>query len=133
MTDARLIKPPSTCPAIRVVMMPRDTNAANTIFGGVLLSYIDQATFIEARRQADHSYVTVAMREVVFLEPVFVGDVVSFNCETLKIGRSSITVRVTVTADRYRDAEQTVKVTEAEVVFVAVDENCRPVPIHPEP
>jgi acyl-CoA thioesterase YciA len=113
-------------------MMPRDTNAANTIFGGVLLSYIDQAGFVEARRQACHRYVTVSMHEVQFHEPVFVGDVVSFNCETLKIGRTSITVRVTVMAQRFA-GDETLKVTEAEVVFVAIDENCKPVPILPEP
>lgn len=113
-------------------MMPRDTNAANTIFGGVLLSYIDQAGFVEARRQADHAYVTISMREVKFHQPVFVGDVVSLNSETVKIGRTSITVRVVVTADRYREPGKTVKVTEAEVVFVAINENCRPVPIFPD-
>ena len=100
MPDPR-VKPAVNVPAIRVVMMPRDTNAANTIFGGVLLSYIVQAGFVEARRQATHRYVTVSMHEVQFHEPVFVGDVVSFNCETLKIGRSSITVRVTVMAERF--------------------------------
>lgn len=122
------IKPPSSIPAIRVVMMPRDTNAANTIFGGVLLSFIDQAGFVEARRQAKHRYVTVALREVQFHEPVFVGDVVSFHCETVKVGRSSVTVRVTVTADRFAGDDR-LKVTEAEVVFVAIDENCKPVPV----
>lgn len=127
--NADRIAPPSGCPAIRAVMMPRDTNAANTIFGGVLLSYIDQAGFVEARRQAYHLYVTVAMREVVFHEPVFVGDMVSFNCRTTKIGRTSITVHVTVTADRFDEPHKTVKVTEAEVVFVAIDEDCKPVPI----
>lgn len=125
------IKPPSGIPAIRVVMMPRDTNAANTIFGGVLLSYIDQAGFIEARRQAFHRYVTVAMHEVRFHEPVFVGDIVSFNCETVRVGRTSITVRVVVDAERSR-GDRTVTVTEAIVVFVAIDEVCKPVPIFPE-
>lgn len=126
------MKPPADCPAIRVVMMPRDTNAANTIFGGVLLSYIDQAGFVEARRQANHRYVTVSMREVVFHEPVFVGDVVSFNCVTSRIGRTSITVHVTVVADRYAGPARTIKVTEADVVFVAVDQNCKPIPIFDE-
>lgn len=123
------IKPPSNCPAISVVMMPRDMNAAHTIFGGVLLSYIDQAGFVEARRQAHHRYVTVAMREVIFHEPVFVGDVVSFNCRTDRIGSTSITVHVTVIADRSDPDEPPVKVTEAEVVFVAIDEKCKPIPI----
>ncbi len=123
------IKPPANCPAIRVVMMPRDTNAANTIFGGVLLSYIDQAGFVEARRQAHHRYVTVAMHEVVFHEPVFVGDVVSFNCQTLRIGTTSVTVRVTVVADRFGTEGEPVKVTEAEVVFVAIDDQGQPIRI----
>ncbi len=123
------IKPPSDCPAIRVVMMPRDLNAAHTIFGGVLLSYIDQAGFVEARRQAHHRYVTVAIREVIFHEPVYVGDVVSFHCETVKIGRTSITVHVTVSVDRFEQPHETVKVTDAEIVFVAIDENHKPKPI----
>jgi len=127
--NTQRIKPPSTCPAIRAAMMPRDTNAANTIFGGVLLSYIDQAGFVEARRQSAQRYVTVAMHEIKFLEPVFVGDIVSFNCQTTKIGRTSITVRVTVVADRFEDAGTTIKVTDAEVIFVAVDEHGRPKPI----
>ncbi len=109
-------------------MMPRDTNAANTIFGGVLLSYIDQAGFVEARRQAKHRYVTVSMHEVKFHHPVFVGDVVNFNCETVKVGRTSITIRVTVSADRF-DGDEVIKVTDAVVVFVAIDADCKPVPI----
>jgi len=126
---ANQIKPPSDCPAIRVVMMPRDTNADHTIFGGVLLSYIDQAGFVEARRQARRRYVTVAMDKIEFHAPVYVGDVVSFNCETVRIGRTSLTVRVTVMADRFESAGNTVKVTEAEVVFVAIDADGKPAPI----
>ncbi len=125
------IKPPADCSAIRVVMMPADTNAANTIFGGVILSYIDQAGFVEARRQAHHKYVTISLHEVRFHEPVFVGDVVSFNCETVRVGRTSITILVTVVADRYTNGD-CVKVTEAEVVFVAIDDNCNPIPIFPK-
>ena len=124
-------KQPAAEAAIRVVMMPRDTNAANTIFGGVLLSYIDQAGFAEARRQATHRYVTVAMKEVKFHKPVFVGDLVSFHCRTIRIGRTSMTIRVTVTAERYSDS-QTVHVTDAQVTFVAIDEQCNPVPIFPD-
>ncbi len=129
--NSERVKPASPIPAIRVVMMPRDTNAADTIFGGVLLSYIDQAGFVEARRQAKHHYVTVSMREVKFHQPVFVGDVVSFHCETLRIGRTSITIRITVTADRF-EGHEVIKVTDAEVVFVAIDADCNPVPIFPE-
>ena len=74
-------------------------------------------------------FVTVAMREVVFHEPVFVGDLVSFYCETLRVGRTSITVKVLVEAQRARALGEAVKVTEAEVVYVNVDEKNRPVPI----
>lgn len=111
--------------AIRVSMMPRDTNPQGTIFGGVILSYIDIAGAIEAHRHTRiQRFVTVAMREVVFHEPVFVGDIVSFYAETLKIGNTSITTRVIVEAERYGSPTgERVKVTEAEVIYVAVDEN----------
>jgi len=117
-------------PSIRVVMMPRDTNSHGTIFGGVLLSYIDQAGAIEVHKHTSKKIVTVAMHEVIFIEPVFVGDLVSLYTETVKIGRTSITVKVYVEADRIIAAKrQTVKVTEAEVVYVSVNEDRRPVPI----
>ena len=117
-------------PAIRVLLLPKDTNAYGTIFGGVILSNIDLASAIEARKQAAHRYVTKAMREVEFHEPVFLGDIVSFYTETLRVGRTSITVRVLVEAERWGASHgETVKVTEAEVVLVAVDEQGRPVPI----
>ena len=77
------------CPAIRVMMMPRDTNAHGTIFGGVILSYLDQAGAIEARRHCGDRVVTVAMNSVEFKQPVFVGDVLSFYAETVQIGRTS--------------------------------------------
>ena len=116
-------------PAIRVILMPKDTNALGTIFGGIILSYIDQAGAVEAHQHAPGRLVTVAMREVVFHEPVFVGDLVSFYCETLRVGRTSITVKVLVEAQRARALGDAVKVTEAEVVYVNVDEKNRPVPI----
>ena len=110
-------------PAIRVVMLPRDTNSQGTIFGGVILSYIDMAGAIEAHRKTGMDrFVTVAMREVIFHAPVFVGDLVSFYSETIKVGTTSITTRVMVEAMRY-DGHQKVRVTEAEVVYVAVDRN----------
>lgn len=116
-------------PAIRVLMMPKDTNAYGTIFGGVILSYIDQAGGIEARRQGCHFMVTVSMDKVVFHEPVFVGDVVSFWAETVRIGRTSITIHVVVEAARATDPNERVKVTEAHVVYVNLDENRKPTPI----
>lgn len=124
-------KPSHSEPAIRVVMMPRDTNAEGTIFGGVILSFIDQAAFVEARRQARHRYVTVCVREVVFKEPVFTGDVLSLYGETVRIGNTSITVRVKVYAERSRTPDLDVHVTDAEVVMVAVDDRCHPTQIIP--
>lgn len=114
-------------------MLPRDTNALGTIFGGVILSYIDLAGAIEARRVAVHRYVTVAMREVVFVAPVYVGDTVSFYAHVEKIGRTSITVRVTVDAERMRAPNTVVRVTEADVIYVAMNDDGRPTPIFPDP
>ena len=115
-------------PAIRVLMMPRDTNAHGTIFGGVVLSYIDQAGAIEARRQGVGLMVTVSMDKVVFHEPVKVGDLVSFWTETLRIGKTSITTKVVVESIRDIDRNR-VTVTEAQVVYVQVGEDGRPRPI----
>lgn len=113
-----------TDPAIRITLLPRDTNSQGTIFGGVILSYIDMAGAIEAHRRAGvERLVTVAMREVIFHKPVFVGDLVSFYTETVRIGTTSITVRVIVEAERHGGTKERVRVTEAEVVYVAVDEN----------
>ena len=116
-------------PSIRVVLMPKDTNAHGTIFGGVILSYIDQAAAVEAKRHGASFIVTVAMREVVFHEPVYVGDLVSLYTGLVKIGRTSITVSVEVFAQRGEGTGRTVKVTEAEVTFVNLDENRKPLAI----
>ena len=117
-------------PAIRITLLPRDTNSAGTIFGGIILSYIDMAGAIEAHRRTGMSrFVTVAMREVIFHKPVFVGDLVSFYAETVKTGNTSITVRVIVETERVSAEVEQVRVTEAEVVYVAVDENRQKTPI----
>ena len=112
-----------TDPAIRIALLPRDTNSQGTIFGGVILSYIDMAGAIEAhRRTSIERFVTVAMREVIFHKPVFVGDLVSFYAETVRIGTTSITVRVIVEVERHGGTtSERIRVTEAEVVYVAVD------------
>ncbi len=110
-------------------MMPKDTNAHGTIFGGVILSYIDQAAAVEAKRHGAAFIVTVAMREVVFHEPVYVGDLVSFYTRLVRIGRTSITVAVEVLSERSGGGGQRFKVTEAEVTFVNLDENRKPTPI----
>ena len=116
-------------PAIRVVLMPKDTNAHGTIFGGVILSYIDIAAAIEARKHTQKKIVTKAMHEVVFVAPVFVGDLVSFYTDLVRVGRTSITVKVIVEADRISQPTARVLVTEAEVVYVAIDENRKPIPV----
>jgi acyl-CoA thioesterase YciA len=110
-------------------MMPRDLNALGTIFGGIILSYIDQAGVIEASQHCDKKLVTVAIREAKFLAPVFVGDLVSFYAETSKVGTTSITVRVTVEAKRAQVPHDTARVTVAEVVYVAIDDAGKPVPV----
>lgn len=110
--------------AIRLTMMPRDTNAHGTVFGGIILSYIDVAGGVEAVRHTGHDrFVTIAMKEVRFHEPVFIGDLVSFYAETTKVGNTSITIHVTVEAERFGSPHgQKVKVTEAEVTYVAVNQ-----------
>ena len=117
-------------PAIKVLLLPKDTNALGTIFGGVILSHIDLASAVEARKLASRRYVTKAMHEVEFHEPVFLGDIVNFFTETVRVGRTSITVKVTVEAERWGAGRgEKVKVTEAEVVLVAVGEDGRPTPV----
>ena len=116
--------------SLRITMMPRDTNVHGTIFGGIILSYIDLAGAVHARKAGCANVVTVAMDGVVFHEPVFVGDVVSFRTRTKHVGRTSLRVHVVVEAWRYADNAQ-VTVTEAEVVYVNVDAERRPVPIPP--
>ncbi len=119
--------------AIRVTMMPRDTNHHGTIFGGIILSYIDIAGGVEAVRHTGHQlFVTVAMKEVIFHEPVYVGDLVSFYADTLRVGNTSITVRVVVEAERFGSMGQVVRVTEAELVFVAINQNREKIPLKRE-
>jgi acyl-CoA thioesterase YciA len=118
--------------AIQVVMMPAQTNPQGTIFGGVLLSFIDQAGAIGARREVvlrggkPPKVVTVAINRVEFLEPVLVGDVVRFLTTLVKIGRTSITMHVKVEVERDAVVHH---VTEAELVYVAIDDSRRPTPL----
>jgi acyl-CoA thioesterase YciA len=123
--------------AIQVVMMPADVNPQGTIFGGVLLSYIDQAGAVGARHEVVKAggpppfVVTVALNRVEFHRPVFVGDVVRFRTRLLRLGRTSITMHVAVEAER---GQQVIPVTEAEVVYVGIDLSSadrRPIPLLP--
>jgi acyl-CoA thioesterase YciA len=116
-------------PTLRVTMLPRDTNARGTIFGGVILSHIDLAGAVAASRQAQRNFVTRAMREVEFIAPVYVGDVVSFYASVLRLGTTSVTIKVDVEAERAKEPSRKVKVTAAEVIYVAVDEAGNPIPL----
>ena len=121
--------PREQIPSIRRVMMPRDTNAFGTIFGGVILSEIDLAAAVEAHKHHTGRLVTVALDGVVFRSPVQVGDCVSFFTETLRIGRTSIRVKVHVWAEgRFSGGSETF-VTEGEVTMVAVDDRGATVPV----
>ena len=114
-------------PVLRIVPMPADTNAHGTIFGGWVMSQVDVAGSIPAWERAQGRIVTVAVNSFVFREPVFVGDVMSFYARVLKVGRTSLTVDVEVFAERRRDGrKQVVKVTEAQLTYVAVDDQRRP-------
>ena len=122
--------PADEIPAIKRVMMPRDTNAVGTIFGGVILSEIDLAAATQAHHHHEGMVVTVSMDKIDFKAPVRVGDLVSFFAETLRVGRSSIKVKVAVWACRRFGGGQHEYVTEAEVTMVAVDDLFRPTPVN---
>lgn len=115
-------------PAIRVLMMPRDTNAHGTIFGGHILSLIDQAGAIAAHGTGARKVVTVSVREVVFKHPVHVGDIVSCYAAVTRVGNTSLTVQVRVVAED-PVARDCAEVTTAELVYVHVDEAGKPTPL----
>ncbi len=118
--------------ALRVVTMPRDTNQYGTIFGGVILSYVDQAGFVEARRHGVHRWVTASIERVDFKAPVRLGDTVNFYGTTLRTGTTSVTVRVDVEAERFTGGEA-VAVTAATMTMVSIDSQGRPIPFRSPP
>jgi acyl-CoA thioesterase YciA len=119
--------PDTEQPVLRIVPMPADTNAHGTIFGGWVMSQVDIAGSIPAWRRAQGPVVTVAVNSFVFKEPVFVGDLVSFYARICRTGRTSVTVDVEVYAQRGRtESREAVKVTEAQLTYVAVDERRQP-------
>jgi acyl-CoA thioesterase YciA len=123
--------PQGEMPVLRIVPMPADTNAHGTIFGGWVMAQVDIAGSIPAWDRAQGPVVTIAVNSFVFQEPVFVGDLVSFYARVLKVGRTSITVDVEVFAQRGRQGgrSEVVKVTEAQLTYVAVDERRQPRPV----
>ncbi|HUP28880.1 MAG TPA: acyl-CoA thioesterase [Usitatibacter sp.] len=119
--------PQGVMPVLRIVPMPADTNAHGTIFGGWVMAQVDLAGSVPAWDRARGPVVTVAVNSFVFREPVFVGDLVSFYARVSKVGRTSITVDVEVYAQRGRvGRNEVVKVTEAQLTYVAVDEDRHP-------
>ena len=131
MTDAQGESPWPEQLAIRVTAMPRDTNAHGTVFGGYILSLIDQAGAIAAHASGAGKIVTVAMREVEFKAPVHVGDIVTCYGQIVRKGRTSITVNVRVVAHHPIRGKGMPErhVTQAEVVYVQVDEEGSPMPV----
>jgi acyl-CoA thioesterase YciA len=113
-------------PTIRIIPMPADTNANGTIFGGWVMAQVDLAGSVPASERAMGRVVTVAVNSFLFKEPVFVGDLVSFYAKVIKTGRTSITVDVEVYAQRHRFGTEVVKVNEAVLTYVAIDENHKP-------
>ena len=120
---------PDRQPTTRLLPMPGDTNASGDIFGGWIMSQVDIAGAIEAYRRARGRVVTVAVNSFQFHEPVYVGDVVSFYADVVRVGRTSLTVDVVVYAERDRGKAGVVRVTEAVLTYVAVDASGQPAPV----
>jgi len=119
--------PKNEQPVLRLIPMPADTNAHGTIFGGWVMAQVDLAGSVPAYERAQGSVVTIAVNSFQFKEAVFVGDLVSFYARVIKVGRTSITVDVEVFAQRGRDTRSSVvKVTEAQLTYVAVDAQRKP-------
>jgi len=114
---------------LKVIPLPADTNGNGDIFGGWVMAQVDLAGSVVPARHVNGRMATVAVNEFVFKQPVRVGDILSFYAGITKIGRTSITVQVEVFAERFRAQGQFVKVTEASVTYVAIDDNGRPRPI----
>ena len=129
MNDDLHVKLPDEHPTMRLPARPRDTNTAGDIFGGWIMSQVDLSASIVASRRAKGRVVTVAVNSFQFHKPVYVGDLVSCYARVTKIGNTSLTVFVEVYAERYPERMETVKVTEATLTFVAVDEDGKKRPV----
>lgn len=114
---------------MKVIPLPADSNANGDIFGGWVMAQVDLAGSVLPARHARGRMATVAVKEFVFKQPVRVGDILSFFAEVTRIGRTSVTVDVEVYAERFQSQGQFVKVTEAVLTYVAIDENGRPRPL----
>ncbi|SDX96256.1 acyl-CoA thioesterase YciA [Collimonas sp. OK242] len=118
--------PPDTMPQLRVMPMPSDANVHGDVFGGWIMAQVDIAGSLPATRRANGRVATIAVNSFLFKHPVFVGDLLSFYAEIVKVGNTSITVNVEVYAERNRLQTEIVKVTEATLTYVATDEQRKP-------
>ncbi|MDD0812145.1 acyl-CoA thioesterase [Curvibacter sp. RS43] len=114
---------------LKVIPMPADCNANGDIFGGWVMAQVDLAGSVLPARYAQGRMATVAVNEFIFKQPVRVGDILSFYAVMERIGRTSMTVRVEVYAERFRAQGQYIKVTQATLTYVAIDDQGRPRPI----
>ena len=114
---------------LKVIPMPADTNANGDIFGGWVMAQVDLAGSVIPARHTQGRMATVAVNEFVFKQPVRLGDILSFYSSLTRIGRTSVTVKVEVFAERFRAQGEYVKVTEASLTYVAIDDNGKPRPI----
>ena len=128
-TETCLLPPAEHQPVLRVVPMPKDANVHGDVFGGWIMAQVDIAGSIPAARRAGGRVATIAVNAFVFKQPVFVGDLLSFYAEIVKLGRTSVTVSVSVYAERNRLEADVVKVTEATLTYVATDETRRSRPL----
>lgn len=129
MSDGKDVMPKNKEPAIRVLAMPKDTNPSGDIFGGWIMSQVDTAGAVAAMKRAGGRVTTVAVNSFEFKKPVLVGDLISCYVDIVKVGRTSITVQIVAYAERYEKDKCVLKVTEATIVYVALDENRKPRPI----
>ncbi len=111
---------------LKVIPMPADCNANGDIFGGWVMAQVDLAGSVIPARHTQGRMATVAVNEFIFKQPVRVGDILSFFSEVTRIGRTSVTVKVEVFAERFRSQGRYIKVTEASVTYVAIDDQGRP-------
>jgi len=130
-TENMVELPAGEIPVLRVMPMPADANIHGDVFGGWIMSHVDIAGSVPAVRRANGRVATVAVNSFVFEQPVFVGDLLSFYAEIVRVGKTSITVRVEVYAQRNRIDDHVVKVTEATLTYVATDEERRPRAVPP--
>jgi acyl-CoA thioesterase YciA len=122
---------PDGMPQLRVVPMPADANIHGDVFGGWIMAQVDIAGSLPAVRRANGRVATVAVNSFLFKQPVFVGDLLSFYANVVRVGVTSVTVNVEVYAERMRLQSEVVKVTEATLTYVATGADRKPRPLPP--